>query len=257
MPGGTRPVIAIPLNHSRSDRGYDIYGYRPTYVRALHMAGAAPLMLPLDLDEAAYRAVFARVDGVFLGGGEDIAPDSYAEPPHASLGPTDRERDRVEMLLARWAVQEQKPLLGVCRGHQVINVALGGSMHQDVSLITEERHDFRGNGYPRDYLPHTVLLDPTSRLAQILGRKVWVNSLHHQAVNRLGSGVRAVGVTPAGVVEAIEIPEHPFALGVQWHPEELIGDARMLGLFQAFVRACACDIMAHPIAMNTYDASQG
>ncbi len=130
-------------------------------------------------------------------------------------------------------------MFGVCRGHQVLNVALGGSMYQDVQLIPHaDRHDFRGNGYARDLRAHTVQLDPHSHLAQIVGPNPAVNSLHHQAINRLGNGVRVVGRSPGGVIEAIEVIDHPYAMGVQWHPEELIADPAMLDLFRQFVLAC-------------------
>lgn len=215
-------------------------GMRTTYVRALHLAGAAPLLIPVALDETAYRRIFEQVDGIFLPGGPDITPACYGEPEHTRLGSTDSARDRMEMLLTRWAIAEGKPLFGVCRGQQVLNVALGGSLYQDVEALVPDadRHDFRGDGYPRDLRAHAVHLYPGSRVAHILGPSVMVNSLHHQAIRDLGAGVRVVGRSPGGVVEAIEIDHHPYAMGVQWHPEELIDDPAMLELFRAFVQAC-------------------
>ncbi len=237
---GHRPVIGVPLMRSRNEYNAPIYGMRRTYLRALHSAGAAPFTIPLEMDEDTYRALFERLDGVFLAGGEDIDPSNYGQARHELLGLTDAERDRVEILFTRWAVDEGKPILGVCRGHQVLSVALDGTMLQDVQAMWPgaERHDYRDNTqFTRNFLSHTIDLDPTSSLAQVMGARVQVNSLHHQAIDRLGRGLKVVGTTTGGVIEAVELEHHPFAVGVQWHPEELIADANMLGLFQAFAHA--------------------
>ena len=247
---GHRPVIGVPLMRSRNDRNAPIYGMRRTYLRALHLAGAAPFTIPLEMDEDTYRALYERLDGVFLAGGEDIDPSNYGQTRHELLGQTDAERDRVEILFVRWAVDGGKPILGVCRGHQVLSVALNGTMIQDVHAMWPgaERHDYRDSSrFTRDFLSHTVDLDPASSLAQVVGERVQVNSLHHQAIDRLGRGLKVVGKTSGGVIEAVELEHHPFAVGVQWHPEELVADAKMLSLFQAFARVS--DGQA-PIATN-------
>ncbi len=220
--------------------GAPIYGMRRTYLRALHLAGAATFAIPLEMDDDTYRALFERLDGVFLAGGEDIDPRNYGQSPHALLGQIDAERDRVDILFARWAVDEGKPIFGVCRGHQVLSVALGGTMYQDVQTMLpgSERHDYRDSTqFPRDLLSQEVTLAPSSLLAQVVKTQVEVNSLHHQAIDRLGRGLKVVGETADGVIEAVELERHPFAFGVQWHPEELVADAKQLGLFQVFVRA--------------------
>jgi len=237
---GHRPVIGVPLMRSHNEYSAPIYGMRRTYLRALHLAGAAPFTIPLEMDEGTYRAMYERLDGVFLAGGEDIDPVNYGQSPHALLGLTDAERDRVEMLFARWATDEGKPILGVCRGHQVLSVASGGTMYQDVQTMLpgSDQHDYRdGTQFSRDLLSQKAVLDPVSYLAEVVGAQVAVNSLHHQAIDRLGRGLKVVGTTSDGVIEAVELEHHPFAMGVQWHPEELVGDANMLGLFQTFVRA--------------------
>lgn len=236
-----RPLIGIPAHTFHLDPDKVIQGLRNTYAHALALAGGAPVQIPLGLDEESYRSICRRLDGLFLSGGPDIDPQNYGEPPHKRLGQVDAERDRVEILLTRWAVAAQKPVFGVCRGHQVLNVAMGGAMYQDVEALMPgaDRHDFRGNGYARDLLSHTVQLQPDSFVGRIAGPEVPVNSLHHQAIRTIGQKVRVVGKSPGGVIEAIEIQEHPFAVGVQWHPEELVDDPVMLELFRTFVEAAA------------------
>jgi putative glutamine amidotransferase len=147
----------------------------------------------------------------------------------------------VELTLARWAMGEGKPLLAICRGIQVLNVALGGSLFQDIAdqVPGAGKHDWYP-GYPRDHRPHTVAVAPGSRLAQILGAsELAVNSLHHQALNRVALGLTVVARAPDGIVESVEAPDHPFALAVQWHPEELTpADLGAQAIFDAFVMAC-------------------
>ncbi|NOZ72878.1 MAG: gamma-glutamyl-gamma-aminobutyrate hydrolase family protein [Chloroflexi bacterium] len=235
-----RPVIGIPTQLFQLEPNKVIQGLRTTYAHALKLAGGIPLQIPLELDEESYHSICERLDGLFLGGGPDIDPHFYGETPHKRLGIVDAERDRVEILLARWAVAANKPIFGVCRGHQVMNVAMGGTMYQDVEtmMVGADRHDFRGNGYARDFLSHSVQLQADSHVGRITGTQIAVNSLHHQAIRTIGQRVRVVGKSPGGVIEAIEIEGHPFAMGVQWHPEELVADPIMLNLFRRFVEAC-------------------
>jgi putative glutamine amidotransferase len=153
---------------------------------------------------------------------------------------TDTDRDRVEMEVVRLALAREMPLLGICRGHQVLNVALGGTLWADVpsQMPGGLAHDF-DKTHPRDYEAHTVEIAPDSRLAEILGCKVTaVNSLHHQGVKELAPGLRVSATAPDGLVEGIELPDHPFALSVQWHPEWLVpASAPMMQLFTRFVQA--------------------
>lgn len=257
MPGtnGYRPLIGVPLTHDHNQRGAEIYGLRRTYFDALELAGAAPYGIPLDKEADVYRSLFARLDGLFLAGGEDIHPAAYGQAPHALLGTTDAERDRVEILLTRLAVDEGKPVFGVCRGHQVLSVALGGTMYQDVQTMAPEveRHDYRDKRFSRQFLSHTVSVDPDSWLARTVGEQPQVNSLHHQAIDRPGAGLEVIGRTEGGVIEAVEMPGHPFVVGVQWHPEELVADAKMLDLFKAFVRACRGHYLPVSTPATIYD----
>lgn len=224
-----------------------------TYLQALIRAGAAPVLIPHLSDPALLRAVYERLDALLLPGGGDIAPHNYGKLPHPKCGPPDPDRDGTELALVRWCVQDNKPLLAICRGIQVLNVALGGNLYQDIEAQVPGagRHDWYPD-HPRDLLAHPVSVVPGTRLAAILeferasppgpvsggAIELEVNSLHHQAIWELAPGLNVAARAPDGIVEAVEVEGHPFALGVQWHPEELAQeDARAQEMFDALVQA--------------------
>lgn len=240
-----KPLIGMPCARDKSQRHYGlpVFIQNQTYLRALADAGAAPVTIPLHLDEMTLTAIFQRLDGLFLAGGEDIDPAAYGEAQHELLGMVDPERDRVELLLARQALEVGKPLLAVCRGMQVLNVAAGGSLYQDVQVqrAGAAKHDYFPPQYERSLISHQVTIAPDSRLASWFDGIADVNSMHHQAAKVLGWGCRPVAWAPDGVVEAVEVEGHPFGIGVQWHPEELVDDSAHPGnaaLFAAFVAHC-------------------
>lgn len=245
-PTRKRPLIGVPTGREKSQRffGLPLYIMNQTYVRTLESLGALPVLIPLQMTEATLRGIFERLDGVLLPGGEDIDPSHYGEDRHPQLGSTDKERDRTEMMLARWALEEGMPILGVCRGVQVINVVCGGSLFQDLTSQMPElhKHDYFPPSFERFRISHQVAIEEGSRLALALGRVHEVNSMHHQGICRLGSALRVVGVAEDGLAEALEIPDLPFAVGVQWHPEELAKtDQHSAGLFYNFVASAASE----------------
>lgn len=219
-----------------------MYGLMPSYTEAISAAGGVPLLIPLGLTEAALLTVLDRVDGVLLPGGGDIEPEFYHGRSHLSLWGVDAERDRTELILAREAVRQQKPILAICRGIQVLNVALGGTLWEDIGSMVPNalEHDIN-NGKPRNHLSHPVQIRPDSHLAQIMGKtECKVNSIHHQAIRDLAPELMVTAHAPDNVIEGAEIPDHPFAVAVQWHPENLISDdPAMLALFRALVKAAA------------------
>lgn len=214
------------------------------YVDVLVRAGATPWLVPLlEGNEATLRQIYERLDGLFLPGGVDMHPSTYGEEPTPLCGHTDAARDWTELLFVRWALGDGKPVLAVCRGAQVLNVAVGGSLYQDVGAQHPDaiKHDhFPLNGRRRDELAHEVEIAPGSRLHRLLGAETLpVNSMHHQGIARLAPGLRAVATSPDGLIEGVEGGSNgQFVLGVQWHPEDLIDvDPRMRRLFDAFLDA--------------------
>ena len=237
-----RPIIGCTTYRKISqDTNVPLFGLMPTYTESVLAAGGIPLLIPLGLSEADLLAILERIDGLILPGGGDIDPSFYQGAAHVAVGGVDEDRDRVELFLARQAIRQAKPLLAICRGHQVLNVALGGTVWADIGSQVPEaiRHDYFGRIYPRNHLPHTVNVRAGSQLAAILGQgDIWVNSFHHQGIEQLAAGLRATAVAPDGLIEGVEVTGHPFAIGVQWHPECLIhDDPAMLNLFVALVKA--------------------
>jgi putative glutamine amidotransferase len=236
----TKPIIACTVYHHEKNTPLPKMALTAAYLEAVERAGGIPIMVPLGLDSADVAAVLERADGVLLPGGGDIHPDFYREAMNGQILEVDAERDRIEIEAARIALVREMPLLGICRGHQILNVALGGTLWADVpsQMPGSLAHDF-AQTHPRSYEAHAVDIAPDSRLAQILGRReTAVNSLHHQGVKELAPGLRVSATAPDGLIEGVELPDHPFALGVQWHPEWLIpASAPMMQLFIQFVQA--------------------
>ncbi len=241
MTGKRPPTVGLTCTTIQTHRRPPRLGGNRAYVDALVRAGAAPLLIPHLTDRALLHIVYGLLDGLLLPGGEDLDPTHYGESRHQRCGPADLERDEVELTITRWAMDDRKPLLAICRGAQVLNVALGGSLYQDIQALAPvaEKHDWKPD-YPRDLLSHTVAVTPHTRLAHIVGAaSVPVNSLHHQAIRRVAPGLTVAACAPDQIVEAVEAEGHPFAIGVQWHPEELASeDVRAQRLFDALVDAC-------------------
>ncbi len=240
MAGKRSPLIGVTCMTIETEGYSPRLGMSRSYINALLRAGAAPALIPHMADKDALRSVYDRLDGLLLPGGGDIDPVHYGESRHLKCNEPAPERDDTELTLARWAMEGDMPLLAICRGIQVLNVALGGSLFQDIQAQCSgaQRHAWYPN-YPRDRLSHTVSLSPEARLARIAGESTLpVNSLHHQSVKDVALGLFATGHASDGIIEAVEALEHPFAIGVQWHPEELVGsDPRAQRLFEAFVEA--------------------
>ena len=216
------------------------------YMKAIADGGGAPLVMP-PLDLELVPTFLAGMAGVCLSGGPDIDPETYGEPGRSpKLGPTEPVVDRFEVAVVHEALRLGMPVLAICRGAQLLNVALGGTLYQHLpdDVGTKVRHRREDPGDP--FIWHEVDVVPGSLLAGILGcEHVEVNSFHHQAPRHLGEGIRLVGTAPDGVSEGIELDGAEFVVGVQWHPEGIVDRPEQAALFSAFAHA------AHRYAART------
>lgn len=233
------PLIGITTSLT-VDKAPERASVNIAYIRAVQDAGGIPVLLPPHLSNEARAALWQRLDGLVLTGGGDIDPARFDQPRHPKTEEVAPARDELELGLTRRALDEDVPLFAICRGLQVLNVALGGTLIQDLpserpgSLQHSQRE-------PRPEPTHAVkVMGEGTRLGRVLGSlEVNVNSMHHQAIDRLGFGLREVAWAPDGVIEGVELPDDDhFVLGVQWHPEELIGhDQAARNLFLALIEA--------------------
>jgi putative glutamine amidotransferase len=212
-----------------------------SYSRAVSQAGGIPLLIPLGLSDTQLKSLSARLDGILFSGGGDIDPAEYGLSCTPQVKNIDPDRDRLEIQLVRLAVSAGLPFLGICRGLQVINVALGGTLYLDVhdQHPNALKHDYFPD-WPRQHLAHGIQIEAHSRLARILENTLLpVNSLHHQGIQHLAPGFQVTAFAPDGLIESIDLSDHPFGLAVQWHPECLPEHPPMKALFAAFVAAAA------------------
>lgn len=239
------PIIAITVGEIINyDTGVvwipTIYGQSHTYTDAIVQAGGAPFLLPLVDDEAVLRALYEKTAGFLLSGGHDLEPANYKSTQRHAKLITSPQRDKQELKLLEWALADDKPVLGICRGMQLINVGLGGTLHQHIEDSLPAAQDHTTNITKKDFrhLAHELTIEADSQLAHILGHtNIKTNTLHHQAIQTLGDGVVVTAYAEDDVIEAIELPGKRFVIGVQSHPEALEAETEPLwgNLFQAFI----------------------
>jgi putative glutamine amidotransferase len=241
-----RPIIGITCSRSVDGRwsdyslghfmdfAFDAYG------QAVLNCGGAPLLVPISQDKSSLAAICERLDGLILSGGPDINPRYYGQESRPGLMDVDEPQDRMELELTRQALAVDLPVLGICRGLQILNVALGGTLVQDIvrQIPKAGNHSPRAD---RSTVTHKVRIEPRTRLHGILQRRtLWVNSKHHQAVSRPAPGLAVCAVATDGVIEALEAGDREFVVAVQWHPEGLWhADVSARRLFKALVAAAA------------------
>ncbi len=236
---GARPLIGVTTYRNLSSQGYPQFSTSQAYCDSLAQAGASPVMIPSGLPDETLSTLISRLNGILFSGGGDIHPECYGSKLHPLVANVDTDRDHLEISLLHQAIQVGAPFFGICRGLQAINVALGGSLYEDILDQRQESipHQYYPD-WPREHLAHSVQIEPGSRLADILGGVTFsVNSLHHQGIRILASGMQASAYAPDGLIEAIELPDYPFGLAVQWHPENLQAHPPMRALFRTFVQA--------------------
>jgi putative glutamine amidotransferase len=223
------PLIGITPNIIRHEAWAPLqYGQNDTYVNAILTTGGLPVIVPLTDDHTLLRALYRRLDGLLLAGGEDISA-------------TPSLRDRTEIQLTRWALQDHKPLFGTCRGLQIMNHVAGGTLHPDISTSFPDALDHSQSEAAHNiaHVAHQIKIDPASQLYHhVRTETLGINEYHHQAIDKLGGGFKATAWTADGIIEAIERPGYRFCIGVQCHPESLVTQGTEPGwrpLFEAFV----------------------
>lgn len=235
-----RPLIGITSSISQNKTGSTLCEVGQAYVHAIRRAGGLPMVIPVGVNLAELDALIGRLDGVLFTGGGDIGPQYFEGQAHPKVYGVNSERDQLEFTLLKLALQADLPLLAICRGIQVLNVGLGGSLYTHIQdqLPKAIKHDWYPD-YPRHKLAHPISIPNGSKLHTIFGaEEVPVNSLHHQGIARIGQGLKVTATAPDRLVEAVEVKDARFALGVQWHPECLPEAPAMQALFRAFIEAC-------------------
>lgn len=219
-----------------------VHGQSSTYINAIVHAGGVPAIVPIVDDEAVLRQLYEQCSGLLFTGGNDVDPSTYK----AKLSPKTKDpslkRDTQELKLLTWALADNKSVLGICRGMQLLNVSLGGNLYQDIATDLPEAGNHETSVDNKDFrhMAHSLKIDPTSKLAAILGTDcINTNALHHQAVCKLGTGLVVTARAEDGIIEAIELPAKNFVVGVQSHPESLEAETELLWrrLFEAFVQS--------------------
>jgi putative glutamine amidotransferase len=240
-----RPIIGVTsgeTNNLKFPLSPHVQGQQFTYIEAVVRAGGTPIILPIVKDDEVLRQLYEKCDALLLAGGNDVDPELYGK----KLGPnaTDirRHRDDQEIQLLNWMMEDDKPVLAICRGMQLLNVALGGSLYQDIptDLPDAEEHERHSNHNAdrEHHIAHNLRIDSNSRLANILGVKtIPTNAYHHQAVRELGEGLVPTAWAADGIIEAVELPTKKFVVAVQSHPEALESkiEPRWRPLFKEFV----------------------
>ena len=232
------PVIGI-TPRIIVDEQFPMLSSPRAYIRALTAVGALPVVLPIGISANMLDELLDQLDGVVFSGGGDIETERFNGQQHAKIYDVNPERDQMEVDLTEMVLRREMPFLGICRGIQLLNVALGGTLYTHIldQLDGALDHSFQDDRAPDDLI-HTIRLEPGSFLAQIVGEtEIEVNSLHHQGVWEVGEGLAVTGYAPDGLVEVVELTDYPFGIAVQWHPEWLPEQAHATHLFEAFVAA--------------------
>jgi putative glutamine amidotransferase len=238
-----QPVIGITTYQDKGPSGLPNVMIFQAYVRALMQAGGVPVLIPSVLAEDGWGTLYKRLDGVLLAGGGDISLEHFEGDTHPRIDGVDPLRDSVELSLFRAAIEDGKPFFGICRGIQLVNVGLGGTLYTHIPDQHPNAIDHTYPGNMRTVLVHEVKMEAGTRAAEILGEPILqVNSLHHQGLKDVAPELRITGYAPDGLVEAVELPNHPFGLAVQWHPEWLTDQQPTRALFKAFVDAAGTKI---------------
>jgi len=233
-----KPLIGITTTRLLNSSKNPAFGVNLPYTDAISAAGGLPVLIPLNISNNDLDNLLFRLDGILFTGGYDIDPRVYGGHSLPSVERIDKSRDEIEIHLVQSLLKSTKSFLGICRGLQVINVAMGGSLYEHIpdqapgNVIHDNHH------LPRNFLAHQITIKTGNHLSEIVaGSEAFVNSLHHQGIRNLAKGLIPSAYAPDGLIEAFELPGHPFGLAVQWHPEELQEHEVMRRLFQSFIQS--------------------
>jgi putative glutamine amidotransferase len=232
------PIIGITTYQSTTPHGQPTVALMQSYINAVMQAGGVPVLIPSLIADDGWEALYARLDGILFSGGGDIGLEHSPGEPHPRIDDVDPARDSMELKMLRAAASDGKPFLGICRGCQVLNVGLGGTLYTHIpdQLPNALDHSYPGN--MRTVLVHEIRIEEGTYVAEIYAEPIIkVNSLHHQGLKEIAPSLRVAGHAPDGLVEAVELPDHPFGLAVQWHPEWLTDLEGTRTLFRKFIAA--------------------
>lgn len=238
---GLKKVIGIVASSIRIKEGITLGSDRTyittDYISAVKNAGGIPFIIPLVEDEACINKLVTMCDGIILSGGDDINSLIYGEEPTILQGMITDERDKVDIMIIKEALKQDKSIFGICRGMQMLNVYFGGSLYQDFSLCEGAYIGHFQKSY-KEIGTHTINIDKGSIIYESLGEKILVNSFHHQCIKKLGDGIKVVARATDGVIEGIEVENNKKVFGVQWHPEMMINSKEMKNIFDEFIKKC-------------------
>lgn len=234
-----KPVIGILTHPETEDLVHPTNYIGDRYIASIEKAGGLPVLLPIVDDIDCMQQYIALCDGILVPGGIDVNPLCYKENPSMKIGATDLAFDRWELHVIKQAEEKRLPILGICRGIQILNVYRGGTLWQDLHEECPAAFQHVQKEMKRESVSHEVFIDENSHLHTLFGSNLMVNSFHHQAVKDLGRGLVVSAKASDGTVEAIEAVDYPYMLGVQWHPEAFVfKDESMMALFRDFIEAC-------------------
>ena len=236
-----KPLIGIPAHPTLQERNHTIiHSCGERYLKSIEKAGGIPVIIPITEDAEAIERFAQMCDGFLIPGGIDVNPMTYGEDPHPLLQMCDLTYDRFETALIQRIDELGKPMMGICRGIQIINTAFGGTLFQDVSLQAGEIMKHQQSEMSAASVCHKINIEKGTLLHEMYGDELYTNSFHHQSLKKIGSGLRVSAKTADGTVEAIEGTGSSFLLAVQWHPECFISlaDNPMMKMFDAFIDAC-------------------
>ena len=244
-----KPLIGITCNYDYKDEigkvtqvgitGQKWHFLADNYIASIERAGGVPVMIPICRNMETVKEMVSRMDGILISGGHDVNPREYGEDVNGCCGVIMPMRDRQDVELSKYIIEEtNKPILGICRGIQIMNIATGGKLYQDLEIEGNFNHHLN-DMYPMNSVSHTVWMNEGTKMHAVFGKeKIGVNSFHHQAVKELGEGFVISAVSTDGVTEAIEMKGERFVTAIQWHPEMMYDSKEQQEIFKIFVEAC-------------------